>query len=239
MKVLITGDSHTGALASGLQSLRKTSDIPNDPEIYVRPLGNGRHLFEPFFVEKNGVIKFIPSDFQKRFSSFPPPAGYDAIGLSMSLHPGPHIVSIDWSRFAPLPVAEQEAPVSLGLLETVCKDGVHYMMDFFEALLRKEIDFFVIESPRIFRHHNRLSIIRSEVLSYVDEFQRDIVKKMLDERSIPFVSLSSDMYDAEGFMHSCYRHQSPGDSHHGNVNYGEMMIRRILAFIEKSAAKRG
>ena len=65
-------------------------------------------------------------------------------------------------------------------------------------------------------------------ITYLESLCRAEVKAFLGRHKIPVVDLPKYSYDVHGIMLDLDRHENPEDQHHGNIEYGKMMIREIL-----------
>lgn len=234
MKVLITGDSHTGALKSGQNILINKGDWPKQIDLTIQPFGNGKFFSTLFFFDKGDYAKICNPEYQKRFERFPPIdlENSDVIyGLSGPLHTLRVLRHRAWSEFVPAPFTTNESPVSNALLNQIIQDDCQYLLKFIDIILRTQKKLFVIEAPRPFKHNNSLKVIRPEVFSYVDSYYRDFIRRELKLRNIPIISVNPDCYDESGFMLECYRSPKEDDMHHGNAEFGELMMKKILDFL--------
>jgi hypothetical protein len=111
-------------------------------------------------------------------------------------------------------------------------DDYSYQLGLIDIILRTQDNFFVVESPRPFRHDTCLKFIKPEVLLYVDSFYRNSVKQELKLRNVAIIELNTDCYDDEGFMLDRFRHPNEDDVHHGNADFGELMIKNVLNYLQ-------
>ena len=234
MSVLIIGDSHAGALQRGKELMEAEGRWPTHMNITIRPLGTGSRLRNPFFVDRGDHAEIVNPYYRKLFKRLPvvEETGTSIVyGICAPLHSGRVIRQPDWSRFAPTAVADREAPVSTAMVRRVVLDDQKYVMGLLDILLRAGKKVFVIESPSLFRHHPVLKKTRPEVVMRVDREYRAIIRQELAKRSIPEVSVPSKCFDANGFMLDSFRREK--DPHHGNIQFGELMIGEIIKFLEK------
>lgn len=234
MKVLITGDSHTGPLKSGQNLLISKGEWPQRIDLTIRPLGNAKFFPTPFFVDKGDYAEIRNLTYRKQLERLPllEIANSDTIyGLSGPLHTSRVLRNSAWSNFVPSQFALNEAPVSNALLHQTILDDCQYLLKLIDIIVRARKKLFVIEPPRPFKHNKSLKVIRPEVFSYVDGYYRDFIKQELKLRNIPIISVSPDCYDESGFMLECYRSPKEHDMHHGNAQFGELMMKKILDFL--------
>ncbi len=234
MNVLITGDSHTAALKNGQNLLISHGEWPQHIDLTVKPLGSAEFFPTPFFVDKGDYAEINNVEFCKRFKQFPPADHKNSsiiYGFSGLFHTAGIRRHPAWTKFAPAHLIRDESPVSNTLLRRTIQDRTQYLLKFVDIILRTTDRLFVIEAPKPFRHAKALQTIRPEVISYIDGYYRELVKLELKARNIPIIALGSECYDEAGFMHEQYRHANNKDQHHGNAEYGRIMMKKILDFI--------
>lgn len=234
MKVLITGDSHTGALKSGQNLLVSKGEWPEEIDLTISFFGNAKFFPTPFFVDKGDYAEICNVEYRKQYARFPPPKWGECdvvYGFSGPLHTLRVSRSQAWSKFVPASLVVNEAPISNALLHRAILDDCRYLLGFIDIILRTSKKLFVIEPPRPFKHHRTLKLIRPDVFSYVDRYYRDFIKQELSARNVPIIEVSPECYDEEGFMLDCYRHLNEKDMHHGNAEFGELMMKKVLDFL--------
>ena len=234
MKVLITGDSHTAALKGGQNLLISKGMWPQQVDLTIRPLGNGKFFTTPFFTDKGDYAEICNPEYRKQFIRFPPAEmeSSDVIyGLSGLFHTGGLRRHQTWTEFSPFHIANQEYPVSNALLRQVIRDKTQYLLKFVDIILQNQKKLFVIEAPKPFRHTKSVNPIRTEVISYVDHYYRDFVKQELRLRNVPIITVSPECHDEAGFMLERYRSPKENDMHHGNAEFGQLMMKKILKFL--------
>lgn len=239
IKVLVTGDSHTGALQRGKERIESREGLDAGIAITVQPLGGGHIQRTAFFRDRRDHLEIVNETYRESLQVFPVDDGDGApylYGLCMSLHSTWIWRHEDWARFAPAGIAVGEAPVSNALLRAAVLDDVFYVLRFIDVLKRLGQRMFVVEAPRPFVHHPAFETTRKEVIAHVDGYYRDVVLGELARRDVPVVRVPESCHDSSGFMVERYRHENPEDHHHGNAEYGELMIRRIEQFCLNWAA---
>lgn len=234
MKVLITGDSHAGTLQRGRKLLVSKGEWPEQVDLMIQPFGGGHIFPTPFFIDKGDHAEICNKDFRKQFKRFPPEKmenGDVIYGLSGPLHTARIRRSRAWSEFVPTQFAVDEAPISNALLNKVILDDCQYLLKFIDVILRTQKKLFVVEAPRPFKHDSALTSIRPEVFSYFDNYYRGLIKQELKLRNVPVIAVGPECYDEDGFMLECYRHPREDDMHHGNAEFGELMMKKVLEFL--------
>ena len=104
MTVIITGDSHTGALEKGRQLLADRGDWPELVDMTIKPLGGGHIFPTPFFIDRGDHAEISDLQFRKRFKRLPlsGSANSDVIyGLAGPLHTARLRRRRAWSEFVP------------------------------------------------------------------------------------------------------------------------------------------
>ena len=236
MKVLIIGDSHAAILQKGKDLMAVEDGCHAHIDITINPLGNGRLLATPFFVDRGDHAEIVNPTYRRRFARLPlvEEAGTSIVyGFSGPLHSSRVWRHPDWSRFAPAAVADEEAPVSAALIRRIVLDDQKYVLGLLDILMRAGKRTFVIEPPLPFRHHRALKDIRPEVLIHTDGEYRTIVRQELSKRSIPVVSVPAECIGADGFMLDSFKAERDNDQHHGNTQFGRLMMKAIVKFLEK------
>lgn len=234
MKVLITGDSHTGVLRRSKAQLETEGHWSVEIDLTILVLGGARLLATEFFQDCGSYVKIIDETCRKRFERFPSNEQTNDIpiyGISGVLHSTRIWRNEDWQIFAPYPIHSNKIPISMSMLNRIVLDDQKYLLAFVDILTRVGAKVFVIEPPYPFRHHPLFQKIRSDVIHTVNVTYRNIIRSELSRRSIPIVSVPRDCIDDEGFMLEKYRSERPDDVHHGNLVYGRLMMLEILSFL--------
>ena len=232
--ILLTGDSHTAALRKGQIAIEAEGRWPERVRLCIRPLGNGQLTCEPFFIDRGDHAEITAASYRRQIQRLPmsddsPDTIY---GLSAPLHSVRLWRHSAWQSFVPATMAEalSGTPVSSGLMQRLVLEDQRYVLDLLALLTRLGKRVFVVEAPYPFHHHPALRKTSRDLVRYVDGFYRNLVRRELQRLSVPIVAVP-DRCVEDGFMPELY--EQPGDHHHGNQRYGEMMIDEILAFIDR------
>lgn len=235
MNVLIIGDSHVGALQQAHLKGRETEKALAPANLTIRPLGNGKFLATPFFADHGDYAELANGEYRQQFRRFPPQDhAYDWIGFSGPLHLARVWRNLDWERFSPWNMGGREHAISTAMLEQAIEDDAKHALGFIDVI-RRTTRIFVIESPWPFRHHPAVSHNGPELVHRVHEQYRRYVLEELERRHVPVVTIDPAWCDAEGFMRERFRHGNPEDTHHGNIEFGCLMLERIGAFLRENA----
>lgn len=232
MNVLITGDSHTAALFMGQKQLEKERHTPAPANITIRPLGGGHLLREPFFTDQGDHAEIVLPQLRKQFERLPlaGDANEDLIyGICAPLHTARVWRDLDWRRFAPIGLATDETPISIGMLRRIILDDQKQILAFIDVLARNGAAVFAIEAPRPFRHHPVLKYVRQDVVLAIDSFYRELMRSELRKRSVPIVTVPAACLDPRGFTLEQFGRTT--DPHHGNMKFGRLMMLEIEKFV--------
>lgn len=233
-RILITGDSHTGALKRGLELLQTQGQVPEDFAVEVVGLGGGQHMIAPFFEVEHGVARITQPTFLKRFPQLPVPASsrdptvYGWCGL---FHFAKAWRDRSWIDFRPSTVAGKTAPVSMGLIQETVTGWFGQQLELLHVIRKSGARVLVIETPRPFRHHWALKRISAEVVAAVDQYCQQIMMVELQDRDIELVRMPADCTDDMGFMDPRWRHEVEADEHHGNEQFGALMIQQTCQYL--------
>jgi hypothetical protein len=235
MKAFITGDSHIAMLKRGLTALVEENNAAlQHHSILIGRLGGGHIFPTPFFLEKDGYAEITNPIFRKNMKRLPPEGvAPDWIGWSGLLHAA-RVWGHDFRERSPWPINTGHTISENTLLRGI-KDDVRYQLDLLD-ILQKSVRVFVIESPRPFRHHPAIAMNGANKVMHIYHIYRDWVLKELENRSVPAVGIDPEWVDSEGFMDPIFRSSLPRDNHHGNSDFGRLMLLRILDFLDGNKA---
>lgn len=237
MKILITGDSHTGPLQRGLHLLQR--DAPAKlagHEIVVRPLGGGHLLPFPFFKAREDHLHITQPEYQVRLKRLPLPdvTGVDWYGVSAPLHTARVFRHEQWRDYALEGEGGDGIPVSGALLARLVDDDQRHVMAFMKALAALGLRPFAIEGPRPFRHHPAVPVVGAARIARIDGFYRARMLEWLRTEGFPVVRIPGTLVQADGYMVDAMR-KGPDDAHHCNEKFGRRMIEEMLACLGASA----
>jgi len=226
MRLLITGDSHTGALYRGLKEMRASGSV--SAEIVVRPLGGGHLLPTPFFRDAGDHAAVVDPNYRQAFERLPPEgAGYDAIGLSMPLWPMRLLHQMNWGKWSLSEEIEGRRPVSHAVFREMVMADQKYVLLLAELLQRCGLEVFAVSAPTLFRDHNSLKRLPPAHGLKIFQTYRAIICAELDARKVDIIDIPPQCLDDEGFMKQDYRHEDPKDEHHGNAAFGRLMMQAV------------
>ena len=227
MNVLISGDSHIGAL----RRVHDVVELKCNHGLDFKALGTGRKMSTEFFEEKSGFVEITDEIYRKNFKQFPPDNdSYDVIGIAAPFHTTRVWRDSLWSEFKPWCIDGNRKPLSDAVVLKIIEADVHYVMKFIKVVSRNS-SLFIIEAPKPFRHHSAVKSNGSELVSYIDGVYRQYVKRWLEDLDIPVLTVEPEWYDSDGFMLDQYRADNKNDMHHGNLAYGRLMLNKVESFL--------
>ena len=229
MKILITGDSHTGAIARGLQMLEKEGSSSYGDIVMVKPLGGGHLLPTPFFRDVGSHAEIVDPIYKKHFSQLPPLSlSVDAIGLSMPLWPMRVIHKIVWGHSSLAESLNGRTPISHAVFRQMVLSDQAYVLRLAELLKRLNIPVAAVSGPGLFADHATLRHLNPvHVLGIFNEY-REIMLSELRSREISVIDVPSECLGDDGFMRAEFRHEDPEDEHHANADFGAKIIQKIV-----------
>lgn len=228
MKILVTGDSHVGALNRGLMQLSVAGKTDRSVEISILPLGGGHLLPTPFFRDAGDHAEIVEPEYRRNMPRLPPVSPqYDAIVLSMPLWPMRLQHVITWQKFALAEHLKGRKTISHLAFKTLVLQDQKYVLELIDLLNRSGVLVAAIAPPRLFRDHSTLKHLpATQALTCFDTYLQ-IMRAELEARSVSVIDLPSKCCDAEGFMLQKFRHEDPEDGHHANADFGALMVSGI------------
>jgi hypothetical protein len=230
-KLIVTGDSHAIALREGLRGLEKDTSF----EVEARRLGTGRHMLQPFFRNTGSEIRFIVDDYTKSHDLFAvgnikknPDLVY---GFSMGFHSAKLFSSNIWRSFAPWNLADSVnlAPVSIAAINAMIEAIWGEVLSFYENCIALGVEFFGIACPPPRRDHPCIEKGNdARVVAAVAQIAHDYMEKWLADRGRRCVRVPETTIDQGGFLREQFIRIAPNDTHHGNADYGELMMRDVI-----------
>jgi hypothetical protein len=240
LNVLITGDSHVIALLRANAEMREQNGNIA-PTIDVRQLGPGLSLSRPFLADRGDYAEITNSECYKRFKRLPPEdAKYDVIGISAPVHSTRVWRQLEWKDFT-LPDESSlggESLISQGTLRKIIDDEIDPSLELID-ILRRTTPVFVIEGPWPFRRHPAVTANGEAKVQYLHKVFRARALAALKDRDIPVVEFDPLWADDAGFTLPKFRNSRHKDYHHGNVEFGHLMISKILNFLRDAPFGKG
>lgn len=229
MKIVITGDSHLGALYLGS---RTEPDAFNS--ISFAPLGRGSLSATDFFdVSDDGkLVTTVPDEWLNK--SFSRADDRTLLVVSLPLNTSRILRDRSWRTHVPWSlVAEQhEIALSDGVISAMVDQDSAHSIAFMRALSKAGIKAVALEAPRYFSHAPHLVRKRPDVCQYVDKFYRTKVTAALNEAGIDVITQPEATIEPQGMTSLDYAHENPLDTHHANAAYGALALKTVLAYAE-------
>lgn len=231
MKILIVGDSHTGALKRGLDELVAQNKMAPDVSMEIIPLAVGARLAYPFWDPKDGFASIHDDGHGRRVTRVPPDDGTPlaAIGLSMALWQG-RVMRLMADGNLSLPGQPSGRPISHAVFRQIVLADHQYILGLLAFLRGLDLPVVAIEPPAVFRDNRAVGRIGAERVLGAYRALRTIIRAELAAIAVPIVSLPADSLDDDGFMRSEFKHEDPLDPHHANPAFGKLMIARVEAW---------
>lgn len=234
MRILITGDSHTGALNRGLVALRAAPDRvqPALPNIRIRPLGGGHLLPTPFFEDAGDYARIVNPEYQRMFAQLPPKSdpnapATQAIGLSMPLWPMRVVHKMVWGRCTLAERIGSRTPVSRAAFRHAVLADQKYVLALAALLQRQGLLVFAVSPPGLFADHATLRHLAPAHVLHIFNSYRAIMIDQLKQHNIPIVDIPLHCLGADGFMRPEFRHEDPKDQHHANAAFGRLILESV------------
>lgn len=234
MNILITGGSHVVALNQGFKSLAQSGEIPSSLEFRVRPLGGGLSFARDFFRARNDHVEITYRKFRAKFTRIPPPGvTYGAVALSTALYSRPVWNKADWAVYGVAGFTEDRILTSNSMLRRAIYDDNKHIIAFLGHLRTFGIRVCIVEGPRPFRHNIEVQRTGIDLVKHIDTLYRSLTLAILDREAIPVIPVPDTAVDEDGFMLQMYRHRNPKDKTHGNADFGQLMMRQIIHFMQQ------
>jgi hypothetical protein len=234
MTTIIIGDSHVNALREGADLLQPNELASWSGKLKIGSLGTGSIALKPFSKVINGKVVFDNPRYSRAFLALNVRGffrtGGVKYGISFGFHSLPVVANSVWRDASPWRIASKygRVPVSSGVLAAMMNANNKHMHSFYEQLLASGIDFFAISAPPLRADHPIFSELEAEVVLEVDREFRKASAAFFEQRGIPVVYPPEIAYSSDGILRHDLAKIAPDDTHHGNSEYGAMMLRHIL-----------
>lgn len=229
MRIYVTGDSHGWPLFWGFQKLQGEGLAL---EIMNEPVGWDLVLRAPFFVREGDRLRITAEGETFRpTGSLIPSDGFqpDLCVASVFFHTA-HLLWHYFGRNVPFACFQSgdHMPVSDALLRAIADEGQRYAREYLKTLRDLGFPVVVAEAPKLFRHNPNVSNMRHEILHYFDRLYRDRARDWMRAEGFVWVDVPPHLVAEDLFMHEQYRADIPGDQHHGNAEFGQIMADLVL-----------
>jgi len=228
MKLLIIGDSHAGPLKRGWERLQAEGALQDGVSITVHPVAPAHLLVEPFWTPAGDHAVVTHPHFRRRLPRIPPHGPRpDAIGLSMPFWSGRLVRKMGQQDLTLQTVGGPGRLVSDAVFRQMVLEDQREILGLTDFLLALGLRLFVVSPPGYFRDFSDLRRLGARRLLGLDAAYRTVMRAELTARAIPVVAVPGGCFDQTGFMCPDYRSEDPADTHHGNAEFGALMIREI------------
>lgn len=227
--VLLTGDSHLGPIKRSMVMDPSLETLP----IGYWPLGKvagARHAF--FDVGPDSVTTSHRGRHNRTYSreSISGFAEDAILAISLPMNTSRILRDFSWNSHAPWHLAKDELALSDAVMSALVDQDSRNAVEFVIALKRIWPRTVVIEAPRFFKNASYLACQRFEICSYVDRFYRERILSSLTAASVDVIAQPAETIAADGTTDLAYDHETPEDDHHGNMQYGLLTLRAVLAY---------
>lgn len=229
-RVLVTGDSHLGAMRRAWDTDRERYE-----PISFAPLGRGGLVPTAFFEvdETSETVRTIAPDWQNRSfaaKDLHDTDGIDLLVVSMALNTSRILRDVSWHTHVPALMVQSpdESPLSDAVVEALFLQDCEYAIAFVAALKAAGIRVAVLEAPRLFARAHVLKRQRLDVSLRIDEWYRAFVKGALRDKGVPVIGQPVQTLTSSGLTRAEFDHENPKDSHHGGIPYGKLALDSIL-----------
>ncbi|RCW86676.1 hypothetical protein [Paracoccus lutimaris] len=222
MKVTIFGDSH-------LHTLRNSAAELGDEHEARFLVNHALNWIAPQLVAEKGGIR-ARADNVKNFTPLNVlllPEG--RLYFSGILHTAPYTRARDWRSFCPWSIQKDHPdlqPISDAALQTWIERETAARLSFLFELRSKGFDICVIEAPRPLERAPGMHDIRPAVMARVDAICRSFILARLAEIGVRVIEVPPETVSG-GFTTAEFSSGNPKDPHHGNLEYGRLMVQRI------------
>lgn len=234
--IVITGNSHVNALRLGAIQLGAEVAGMSAREVRIGMLGNGKFTHRQFFRECESGAAIVQPEYVEALTAL---TGADVVGqpgvtygICLGFHSPPVFRQPMWQVSALSEDVENARmrPISSAVFEAMVEHNNRYMYSFFDALGKAGVDFFVISAPPPRRDHPCLARTPQSTVIAVDAAFRASVARHLESKGVQYVMPPSETYDDDGFLLDGLAMKAPRDVHHGNADYGRLMLKKVLEF---------
>lgn len=230
-RVRVIGDSHIGALNRAFMA---EPEILGDWSLSLHPMGVSEASRAPYFEEQDKRIVITHEKFLGKMQEIPLD-GTDHIGFSMPYHTlGLIRMQGQWARFAPASLNRTDRhPISMAAMREIVTDWQQFNFALIEAIRKRGIGIFVLESPKLFAHNPLFEKIDSDIILELDRISRNVVRDRLDTMGIATIPCPEQCYDPQtGVMSPDFRTKRLEDAHHASTEWGALMLRSVRAHLD-------
>lgn len=233
MKTVVIGNSHVGALKRGADRMALSSDT-----LVIAPFGDGVLELSPFSRVVEGRVEFTVAMSAKVLRDL---TGLDHLdpGCAWGVCMGTHNVRIYrnriWRKAAPSEMADAGVrPFSRAVMAAIFDEDLRHVKAFLLQLKASGARVFVVSAPPPRRDGGAAKHgVPLNHIAAIDRMARDHFQAWLAAHDIAFVAPPAESADEDGFLKAEFAQlvnkRGEPDPHHANTDYGERMVRKILA----------
>lgn len=229
----VMGDSHTTALADGWDLMPVDKRDPSF-DVQIRGLGSGKHFHRRYFEPTGPDIRWLVGEYVDNFTALtgrPTLSPEDDVlyAMCMSFHTAFIAAKPTWRTSAPWRVAGKLGltAVSDAVMGEIAREYARHSLDLFDAMLERNIRFFVICSPPIKTDWRPLQAMSPEVALEIDRLFREAISQHLTARGVQFAPPPRATVAPSGFLKPEFAF-AEDDPHHANGAYGKLMMADVL-----------
>lgn len=231
-KALLIGNSQIVAIRDAANSNKE--QLRHD--FTFAPIGSGRELLSNFF-EIDGEDIVTKSNYYHSIRL--PDIKFETVGICAPLYTMGLSLDASLKDYRILGVGEaipeatlKRQPISTSAIRRASLYIQRHMMGYIEVLLKRGVSIFVIEGPRIFKHHRNIPKIGAEMVIGLDGIFRESISEKLRSLGVKIVSTPENSVDENGFMKEGFGLEKEGDQNHGNVRFGLLQLERIQVLLD-------
>jgi hypothetical protein len=227
LKLLIVGDSHTGALATAREQGQAAGTLPDHVDWTIQPLGPGLNMRQSFWEPRGDHAEITDETYRKRLPRLPPEdARFDGIGLCMPMWFGRVLRDLVQGDLTLPGIADGGRMISAALFRDLVLRDQQPALDLAVFLRGLGTPVFAVDTPTVFRENRYLVRVSPARLLGIVAAHRAVMRAELARLGLALVE-RPEACTQGGFMRPAFRRKDPTDRHHANAAFGALMLDRI------------
>jgi len=233
---VITGDSHVAPLARALRTLNVQKS-----QCKAHALGNGNLFARPFFEDTGEGISFTINKITKFNNAFLlgketfRPAPGRKLGLSLGFYSARITKNKDWKEhyiFDGFRCLDANVPVFSGLLKAIIARDLKYILEFYQALRKYDLDVFIVPAPPPSRRLQAIRIgVPPERVMEIDRAYLETVTDACTALGFPILKQPKGYTDELGFLKEEFAHEKERDRLHAGQVYALKQAQIVLDYL--------